>query len=48
MESQMNVRYKQFSDAYLNFTHLFSKSQVEEEEQHVRILEKVVRCIWND
>ena len=37
-----------FSDAYLKFTHLYNQLQVREEDNTIRIPEKVIRCIWND
>ena len=37
-----------FSDAYLKFTHLYNQPQVREEDNTIRIPEKVIRCIWND
>lgn len=37
-----------FTDAYLKFTHWFSKVQVREETQELRVPEKTIRCIWND
>ena len=48
MESQIKRRDKQFSGVYSNFTYLFSQSQMQEEEQRVRIPEKVLRFILND
>jgi len=37
-----------FSDAYLKFTHLYNQLQVREEDNTIRVPEKVIRCIWND
>ena len=37
-----------FSDAYLKFTHLYNQPQAREEDNTIRIPEKVIRCIWND
>ena len=37
-----------FSDAYLKFTHLYNQLQVREEDNSIRVPEKVIRCIWND
>jgi hypothetical protein len=36
-----------FSDHYLKFTQLYTRTQVEEEAEE-RIPEKVIRCVWND
>ncbi|MFQ5672471.1 MAG: DUF2851 family protein [Nitrospinales bacterium] len=48
MESQVKEREERFSEVYLNFTHIYSQTRVQEEDRQVRIPEKVVRCIWND
>ena len=37
-----------FSDAYLKFTHLYNQLQVREEDNTIRVPDKVIRCIWND
>ncbi len=37
-----------FSDAYLKFTNLYNQLEVREEDNTIRVPEKVIRCIWND
>lgn len=37
-----------FSDAYLKFTNVYNQLQVREEDNSIRVPEKVIRCIWND
>lgn len=36
-----------FTDLYLKFTQLYTRTRVEEEAEE-RIPEKVIRCVWND
>lgn len=36
-----------FSDLYLKFTQLYTRTHVEEEPEE-RVPEKVIRCVWND
>lgn len=43
----MNIEGHIFTDLYLKFTQLYTRTQVEEEEEE-RIPEKVIRCVWND
>ena len=37
-----------FTDYYLKVAGSFSEFQVRDEENKIRVLEKVIRCIWND
>jgi hypothetical protein len=43
----MRVEEQTFTDLYLKFTQLYTRTQVEEEAEE-RIPEKVIRCVWND
>lgn len=43
----MRIEEQVFTDLYLKFTQLYTRTQVEEEEEE-RIPEKVIRCVWND
>ena len=43
----MRVERHSFTDLYLKFTQLYTRTQVEEETEE-RIPEKVIRCVWND
>ncbi len=43
----MRIEDQIFTDLYLKFTQLYTRTQVEEEEEE-RIPEKVIRCVWND
>jgi hypothetical protein len=36
-----------FTDRYLKFTQLYTRTHVEEEPEE-RVPEKVIRCVWND
>jgi len=47
MENQIGIEERIFTDLYLKFTQLYTRTQVEEEEEE-RIPEKVIRCVWND
>jgi len=43
----MRTEEQTFTDRYLKFTQLYTRTQVEEELEE-RIPEKVIRCVWND
>ena len=43
----MSTEEQTFTDRYLKFTQLYTRTQVEEELEE-RIPEKVIRCVWND
>ena len=43
----MRTEEQTFSDLYLKFTQLYTRTQVEEESEE-RVPEKVIRCVWND
>ncbi len=43
----MRTEEQIFTDHYLKFTQLYTRTQVEEELEE-RIPEKVIRCVWND
>ena len=43
----MRTEEQTFTDHYLKFTQLYTRTQVEEELEE-RIPEKVIRCVWND
>ena len=43
----MRTEDHSFTDLYLKFTQLYTRTQVEEEPEE-RIPEKVIRCVWND
>jgi hypothetical protein len=43
----MRTEEHTFSDLYLKFTQLYTRTQVEEESEE-RVPEKVIRCVWND
>ena len=43
----MRIEEQIFTDLYLKFTQLYTRTQVEEEDEE-RIPEKVIRCVWND
>ncbi|NIQ03074.1 MAG: DUF2851 family protein [Nitrospinaceae bacterium] len=43
----MTLQEQVFTDIYLKFTQIFTRTQVEEEEE-TPIPEKVIRCVWND
>ena len=43
----MRAEGHNFTDLYLKFTQLYTRTQVEEETEE-RIPEKVIRCVWND
>ena len=47
MESQMNTEEHTFTDHYIKFAHLYTRTRVEEETEE-RIPEKIIRCVWND
>ena len=43
----MRAEAHSFTDNYLKFTQLYTRTQVEEEAEE-RIPEKIIRCVWND
>ncbi len=43
----MRAEEQTFTDRYLKFTQLYTRTHVEEESEE-RIPEKVIRCVWND
>ena len=43
----MRTEEHTFTDRYLKFTQLYTRTHVEEEPEE-RIPEKVIRCVWND
>ena len=43
----MRTEIHPFTDRYLKFTQLYTRTQVEEEPEE-SIPEKVIRCVWND
>ena len=47
LESKMRTNEQSFTDHYLKFTQLYTRTGVEEESEE-RIPEKIIRCVWND
>lgn len=47
METKVTSENSVFTDTYMKFTNLYFKTMVEEEDE-LKIPEKVIRCIWND
>lgn len=43
----MRTEEHTFTDRYLKFTQLYTRTHVEEESEE-RVPEKVIRCVWND
>ena len=43
----MKTEEQTFTDLYLKFTQLYTRTHVEEESEE-RVPEKVIRCVWND
>jgi hypothetical protein len=43
----MRTEEQTFTDLYLKFTQLYTRTHVEEEPEE-RVPEKVIRCVWND